>query len=74
MTTPTTETWNTLTELVRELTAFRSWPAMQAAMVAGYVPTLQQHQGRSRATRARNELVAELADRIEAAGYRVYRG
>lgn len=75
MTTTTDLTWTTTNELVRELTAFRSWSEMLTAMVEhGYVPTLRPERSRSRAARARNELVAELADRIEGLGYRVYRG
>lgn len=53
-----------LNDLTRKVTSFASWYEFAEAMHGGYVPTL------SRADRH----VEELADRIEALGFKVWRG
>jgi hypothetical protein len=69
------QTIRSLNELTIECTAFESWKQFEAAMSNNhYVPSLYPHSGRGKAQKAWNELVTELADRLEAMGYRVYRG
>lgn len=50
------------------------WNSLAAKMDGGYVPTLQPHRGRDKATRSYNAAVAELAYKLEELGYRVWRG
>lgn len=52
-------------DLVRAVTAFRSWDAMKAELDRGYVPTLLSRRGR---------LTRELSRRLGQLGYRVYVG
>lgn len=65
---------HSLNELTTEVTAFPSFEKFAEAMDAGYIPSLTQGRGRSKATAKRNQLVAELADRLESLGWNVWRG
>jgi len=59
--------------LVLSVTAFHSYADLTAAMDRGYVPTLTTVRSRLRYQQQRNAMVSELADRLEADGYRVIR-
>lgn len=64
-----------LDQLTQICTAFPCWYEFAEAMTNnGYVPTLRPHPGRAKGQKAWNEAVVELANRIEAIGFRVYRG
>lgn len=63
-----------LHELTTKVTAFSTWNQFAAAMDGGYVPTLQPHAGRDKATRTYNEAVQELAYKLESLGWKVWRG
>lgn len=67
---------HSLNELTTELTAFSSFAQFTEAMDRGYLPTLQTRPARKTDTRiqARNELITELADRLESLGWKVWRG
>lgn len=67
---------HSLNELTTELTAFQSWTEFAAAMDRGYTPTLQAQPCRKNQRRVieRNERIAELADRLESLGWKVWRG
>lgn len=62
-----------LNDLCKQLTA-DTWAELAAKMDGGYVPTLRPQAGSSRRVQRLNALRAELADRIEALGWPVYRG
>ena len=63
---------NTLNDLTRQVTAFRTWPEFAEAMHGGYVPTLMTTRGPG--SKKFNAAVAELAYRLEELGFRVFRG
>lgn len=63
-----------LNELTTTCTAARSWRDLVEMMDGGYAPTLRPHPGKSRAQKAWNAAVVELANRIEALGWKVFRG
>jgi hypothetical protein len=63
-----------LTGLVNQVTAFRTFAELAERMDAGYVPTLSPHQGRGRGVRADNAVRAELVRRLRQMGYRVWTG
>lgn len=67
---------HSLNELTQELTAFNSFSEFAEKMDGGYIPTLMTRKARRTDTRiqARNELITELADRLEALGWKVWRG
>jgi hypothetical protein len=67
---------NSLNQLTAELTAFRTFADLADAMDRGYTPTLQAAPARKNQRRVieRNQKVAELADRLEALGWKVWRG
>lgn len=67
---------HSLNQLTAELTAFRTFAQLAEAMDRGYTPTLQVVKCRKNQRRQieRNELVQELADRLEALGWKVWRG
>lgn len=67
---------NSLNELTTKVTAFNSFADLAAAMDRGYTPTLQTQKCRRNQRRVieRNELITELADRLEALGWKVWRG
>lgn len=67
---------HSLNELTTELTAFPSFAVFAEKMDAGYIPTLQTQPARKNQRRIieRNELVTELADRLESLGWKVWRG
>jgi hypothetical protein len=69
-----TLTDNSLQTLTTACTAFSTWTQFAAAMDAGYVPTLRPYTGRSKAQREWNAKVVQLADKLEALGWKVYRG
>lgn len=65
---------STLQNLTTTCTAFSTWTEFASAMNGGYIPTLQTITGRSKAAKARNAAVVELADRLQGLGYNVWRG
>lgn len=67
---------NSLNQLTAEVTAFQTFADLAAAMDRGYTPTLQTQPARRNQRRVieRNEKVTELADRLEALGWKVWRG
>lgn len=65
---------HSLNHLTQAVTAFATWTELAKAMNGGYVPTLRPQPGRSKAQAVRNAMVAELADRLEALGWKVWRG
>lgn len=65
-------TQQSLTELTKQVTAFPTFAKLAEAMDGGYVPSMLTAAGKRNA--ARNEMVTELADRLEGLGYRVWRG
>lgn len=67
----TVRSLNTLTKMVM---AFDSWTEFEQKMSDGYCPSLYPHPGRSKAQKEWNRAVVELADRLEAMGYKVFRG
>ena len=69
-----TTTQRSLTELTREVTAFPTFASLAEAMDAGYTPSLLTSKSRSKSAKEKNGMVTELADRLEAMGYQVWRG
>jgi hypothetical protein len=65
---------HSLNDLTKEVTAFPTFAKFAEAMDAGYTPTLQQLPGRGKSAAERNAKIAELADRIESLGWKVWRG
>jgi hypothetical protein len=63
-----------LNDLTTQVTACQTWNNFAENMHNGYVPTLRPHAGRSKATKHYNEMVEELANRLEAMGFKVWRG
>lgn len=61
-----------LTQLTQAVTAFGCFADLAAAMDGGYIPTLQTAPGKRHVRR--NEMVSELADRLESLGWQVWRG
>jgi hypothetical protein len=71
----TTKPTRSLNQLTIECTAFQTWKDFERAMSDNhYVPSLYPHTGRGKAQKEWNEMVTELADRLESMGYSVYRG
>jgi len=71
------ETSDSLDGLTRAHTAFATWADFAGAMDHGYVPTLRARRTTSGTIdlRYKNGIETEwLAQQVEAAGYRVYRG
>lgn len=71
-----TTSQHSLTDLTNQVTAFKTFAELATAMDNGYTPTLQVQPARKNQRRVieRNELVTELADRLEALGWKVWRG
>lgn len=67
---------HSLNELTAELTAFRTFAQFAEAMDRGYTPTLMAQKCRKNQRKIieRNERINELADRLEALGWKVWRG
>jgi hypothetical protein len=63
-----------LDELTSKVTAFNCWGEFVQAMINGYTPTLRPSKSRSKAEKAHNALIEELAQTCEAWGFKVWRG
>lgn len=66
-------TTKTLNELVKTVTG-GSWVQLAQQMDGGYVPTLAELPAKSAREKRKNEAIRELADRLEARGWTVWRG
>ena len=68
-------TQHSLNDLTIAVTAFRSWNEFAEKLNNGYTPTLMENKlSTTKREQARNELVRELADRLESLGWKVWRG